>query len=424
MKKESICVYGGYTPKSGDTNVAPLCVSTTYAYDTPEQMAHLFDVPKDGHIYSRISNPTVCVLEQKVAELEGGVGAMACASGMSATTLAILTVANAGDNIISLSTIYGGTFNLFSTTLPKLGIEVRFVAPESSDEEIERLIDGRTKMFFSETLANPAMVVFDFERYSRLCKKYGILLAVDNTIATPILVRPFDFGANVVIHSSTKYLDGHAVCVGGLIVDGGNFDFRNNARYTDFVTPDSSYHGVIYVDEGGPAAYILKARMQYMRDLGACMSPFNAFLTNLGTETLALRMGKHSKNALAVAAALKSHSKIEWVKYCGLPEDVNYALATKYFSGGFSGMVSIGIKGGRAAAADFIRNLKLIRQLTHIADIRSCVLHPASTTHRQLSSEGLASCGISDNLVRLSIGVEAVEDILIDIHQALDKIKE
>lgn len=422
MKKESICVYGGYTPKSGDCNVTPLCVNTTYAYDTPEEMAHLFDVPKDGHIYSRISNPTVSVLEQKITELEGGVGALACASGMAATTLAVMTVANAGDNILAYSTIYGGTFNLFKTTLPKFGIEVRFVTPDMSDEEIKKLIDDKTKMFFAETIANPAMVVFDFDRYSALCKKHKILLVIDNTIATPALVCPFDYGANVVIHSSTKYLDGHAVCVGGIIVDGGNFEFSNNPRYKDFVEPDESYHGVVYVEEGGAAAFILKARMQYMRDIGACMSPFNAFLTNLGTETLAVRMEKHSKNALEVAKALKKHPKIEWVKYCGLETDDNHVLATKYFKGGFSGMVSVGIKGGRDAAADFIRHLKLIRQLTHIADIRSCVLHPASTTHRQLSKEGLIDCGISENFVRISVGIEAVEDILADIYQALDKL--
>lgn len=422
MKKESICVYGGYTPGNGDPNVAPLCVSTTYAYDTPEAMAHLFDVPKDGHIYSRISNPTVSVLEQKITELEGGVGALACASGMAATTLAVMTVANAGDNIISFAAIYGGTYNLFSTTLPKFGIEVRFVTPDTSDEEIEKLIDEKTKMFFAETVANPAMTVFDFARYSALCKKHGLLLVIDNTIATPILVRPFELGGNIVIHSSTKYLDGHAVCVGGLIVDGGNFEFRGNKRYTDFNVPDESYHGVVYVDEGGAAAYILKARMQYMRDIGACMSSFHAFLTNLGTETLALRMDKHSKNALEVATALKKHPKIEWIRYSGLPDDSNHLLAAKYFKGGFSGMVSFGIAGGKAAAADFIRKLKLIRQLTHIADIRSCVLHPASTTHRQLSAEDLKACGITENLVRLSVGIEAVEDILADIYQALDKL--
>lgn len=416
---ETICLHGGYEPKSGETNVFPICMTTTYAYDTPEEMAHLFDVPKDGHIYTRISNPTTGVFEAKMTELEGGVAAMACSSGVAATALAVMTVANAGDNIISFSTIYGGVYNLFKVTLKKYGIDVRFITPDMSDSEIEKLIDNRTKMFFAETIANPAMVAFDFERYSKLCKKHQLLLAVDNTLATPILVRPLDFGANIVIYSTTKYLDGHAVSVGGLIVDGGNFQFRNNPRYPDFNTPDDSYHGVIYVDEGGPAAYILKARMQLMRDFGACMSPFNAFLTNLGLETLHLRMERHSSNALAVVNALKNNPNIDWIKYPSLENDKYHNIASKYFKKGYSGMVVIGIKGGREKATDFIRNLKLIRQLTHIADSRTCVLHPASTTHRQLSEQDLIDCGITENLVRISVGLESAEDIISDIEQAL-----
>lgn len=423
MKKlDTICLHGGNDVKSGDCNVFPICMSTTYAYDTPEEMAHLFDVPKDGHIYTRISNPTTNVFETKMAELEGGVASMACSSGIGATTLAILTVCQAGDNILSMSTIYGGTYNLFKVTLAKLNIEVRFVTPDMTDEEIEKLIDDKTKMFFGETIANPGMVAFDFERYSKICKANKLLLTIDNTLATPVLVRPFDFGANIVIHSTTKYLDGHAVSVGGLIVDGGNFEFRDNPRYPDFNEPDESYHGVVYVDEGGPAAYILKARMQMMRDIGACMSPFNAFLTNLGTETLHLRMERHSSNALAVAKKLSENENIEWVKYPGLETDKYHDIANRYFSNGqFSGMLVVGIKGGRAKAADFIRNLKMIRQLTHIADSRTCVLHPATSTHRQLSEQDLIDCGISHNLVRISIGLEAVEDILADIEQALAK---
>lgn len=423
MKKESICLFGGYTPKSGEPNVTPIVASTTYAYDTPEEMAHLFDVPKDGHIYSRISNPTVCVLEQKVAALEGGAGAMACSSGQSAALLTVLNVANAGDNIIAFSTIYGGTFNLLNVTLRKQGIETRFVSSDMSDSEIESLIDDKTKLFFAETIANPAMVVFDFDRFVPICRKHGILLAIDNTLATPILVQPFSYGANVVIHSTTKYLDGHAVSVGGIIVDGGNFEYRGNLRYTDFYTADDSYHGVVYVDEGGAAAFVLKARMQYMRDIGACMSPFNAFLTNLGTETLHLRMQRHSENAMTIAKYLSANPKVEWIKYAGLPADSNYKTASKYFHGGFSGMVCFGVKGGRAAAADFIRNLNMIRQVTHIADCRTCVLHPASTTHRQLNDTDLVKCGISDNFIRLSVGIEAVEDTIADIEQALNKIK-
>lgn len=423
MKKnlDTICLHGGYEPKSGETNVFPICMSTTYAYDTPEEMAHLFDVPKDGHIYTRISNPTTSVFEAKIAELEGGVAALAASSGIAATAMAVMTVANAGDNIISFSTIYGGVYNLFKVTLKKYGIEVRFVTPDMTDKQIEALIDSKTKMFFAETIANPGMVAFDFDRYSAICKKYKLLLAIDNTLATPILVRPLDFGANIVIYSTTKYLDGHAVSVGGLIVDGGNFEFRGNSRYPEFNIPDDSYHGIVYVDEGGPAAYILKARMQMMRDFGACMSPFNAFLTNLGTETLHLRMDRHSTNALAVAKALQNNPYIEWVKYPGLTSDKYHKTASKYFKKGYSGMVVIGIKGGKAKAADFIRNLEMIRQLTHIADSRTCVLHPASTTHRQLSEQDLIDCGISENLIRLSIGLEDSGDIIADIEQALKK---
>lgn len=413
------CVQAGYNPKSSEPNVMPINMSTTFRYETTEEMAHLFDVPKDGHIYTRISNPTTCMFEEKIAALEGGVGAMACSSGMAAELLAVLTVANAGDNIIALSTLYGGTYNLFKVTLKKMGIEARFFTPDSANEEIEKLIDDRTKMVYGETVANPAMVVFDFDRYSAICKRHGILLCIDNTLATPILVKPFKLGANVIIHSTTKYLDGHAVSVGGAIVDGGNFNYLNNPRYKDFYTPDETYHGTVYTKEGGAAAYILKARMQYMRDLGTTMSPFNAFITNLGTETLALRMREHSNNALAVAEFLAGHSAVEWVRYPGLKNDKYHVLGEKYFEGGFSGMLVFGIKGGKEKGAKFIDNLKMIRQLTHIADVRSCVLHPASTTHRQLSDSDLVACGINANLIRLSIGIEDVSDIISDIDQAL-----
>lgn len=423
MNKDTQCVQAGYTPKNGDPRVLPLYQSTTYYYETPEQLAHLFDVPKDGHIYSRISNPTVAALEAKVTELEGGVGAMACAAGLAAETLAVLTLCNAGDNFLCSAEVYGGTFNLFNITLRKLGIECRFFAPEATASEIEKLIDGKTKFIYGETLANPAMTVLDFDKVSGVCKKNGLVFMVDNTLATPCLVRPFEFGANIVVHSSTKYLDGHAQAVGGVIVDGGNFEFAGNPRYTDFYTPDESYHGTVYVKEGGRAAFILKARMQYMRDIGANMSPFNAYITNLGTETLHLRMKRHSENALAVAQALSKHPAVLWVKYAGLPTDSNYALAKKYFNGGFSGMVTFGIKGGKQNAVQFIKNLKLFKQVTHIADVRSCVLHPASTTHRQLSESELKSCGISDNLVRLSCGIEDTKDVVADVVSALDALK-
>lgn len=422
MKFDTKCVQTGYTPKNGDPRVLPLYQSTTYYYETPDELAHLFDSPKCGHIYSRISNPTVSAFEEKVTALEGGVGAMACASGQSATMFAVMTVANKGDNIIAMSTIYGGTVNLFAVTFPKFGVEVRFVTPESTDEEIETLIDDRTKMFFGETIANPAMVVLDFDRYAAICKKHGIVFAVDNTLATPALVRPFEHGADVIVHSTTKYLDGHAQCVGGLVVDSGKFCWKDNPRYTDFYTPDESYHGTVYIEEGGEAAYILKARMQYMRDIGAIMSPFNAYLSNLGTETLHLRMARHSSNAKALAEALVTNDKIEFVRYPSLPSDKYHALGEKYFKGGFSGMVVCGIKGGKSETVEFMKHLKLFKQVTHVADARSCVLHPASTTHRQLTAEQLVNCGISENLVRLSVGIEDPEDIIADVLNALAEI--
>ncbi|HPD01975.1 MAG TPA: O-acetylhomoserine aminocarboxypropyltransferase/cysteine synthase [Clostridia bacterium] len=422
MKIDTKCVQAGYEPKNGEPRVLPLYQSTTYYYETPEQLAHLFDSPKCGHIYSRISNPTVAAFEEKITALEGGIGAMACSSGQAATLFTVLTVANAGDNIISFSTIYGGTFNLFAVTLKKFGIETRFVTPETPDSEIEKLIDAKTKLIFGETIANPAMTVLDFERCSALAEKHGVLFVVDNTLATPVLVRPLSLGADVVVHSTTKYLDGHAACVGGVIVDGGKFKFLGNPRYQDFYTPDESYHGVVYTEEGGAAAFILKARMQYMRDIGAIMAPFNAYLTNLGTETLHLRMARHSENGLLAAKTLKAHRNVEFVLYPGLEGDKNHALAKKYFSGGYSGMVVFGIKGGRENAVKFIKNLKLFKQVTHIADARSCVLHPASTTHRQLSAEQLAAAGITDGMVRLSCGIEAGEDIAADIISALDNI--
>ncbi len=422
MKISTKCVQTGWNPKSGEPRVLPLYQSTTFAYDTAEEMAFLFDSPKNGHIYSRISNPTNSALETKMAELCGGVGAMTCSSGMAATLLSVLTVANAGDNIIALSTIYGGTYNLFSTTLPKLGINVKIISPELSAEEVEKLIDDRTKMLFGETIANPSIGLLDFEKYAKICNKHQIVFAVDNTLATPVLVRPFEHGANVEIHSTTKYLDGHASAVGGMVVDAGNFKFDGNPRYQDFWTPDESYHGVVYVEEGGSAAFILKARMQYQRDIGAQMSPFNAYITNLGTETLHLRMKAHSENADKLAHAIENHKNVDWVKYPSLDSFADKDSAEKYWTGGFSGMMAVGIKGGRDMASKFISNLKLFKQVTHIADTRSCVLHPATTTHRQLSDSDLIACGITAGLVRLSVGIEDSEDIIADVLNALDSI--
>lgn len=423
MDIQTKCVQSGYEPKNGDPRVLPLYQSTTYVYDTPEQLAKLFDLSENGHIYSRISNPTVAAFEAKINDLEGGVGACACSCGLAAETLAILNVCNSGDNIISLSTIYGGSFNLFNVTLRKYGIDTRFVSPNANYDEIVKLIDDNTKVIFCETLANPNMNIADFELLSSIAKEYGILLMVDNTLATPIICRPFEHGANIIIHSTTKYIDGHASCVGGMIVDGGNFDFAGNPRYPEFNRPDESYHGLVYTSVA-PQSFITKARVQMMRDLGSCMSPFNAYLTNLGAETLHLRMQKHSDNAMLVAEALSKNPKIEWIKYSGLEGDENYDAARKYFCDGLnSGMVVFGIKGDREQVSDFMKALKFIKIVTHIADTRTCVLHPATTTHRQLSSEELVSCGISENLVRLSVGIENPYDIINDLEQALQAIR-
>lgn len=422
MKQDTKCIHSGYEPKSGDPRVLPLFQSTTYAYDTAEHLANLFDLSVSGHIYTRISNPTVDAFEKKIAALEDGVGALACASGLAAETLAILNVAKTGDNIVSLSTIYGGSYNLFKITLPKYGIETRFVSPDATRKEIISLIDDKTKVLYCETIANPAMNIADFDFLSGIAKEYGIILMVDNTLATPVLCNPKKFGANIIIHSTTKYIDGHASCVGGVIVDCGNFDYAGNSRYADFATPDESYHGLVY-NNVAPAAFITKARVQLMRDFGACMSPFNAYLTNLGAETLALRMERHSKNGLAVAKALQNHPKVEWVRYAELNGDKANADYSKYYNGlGSAGMVVCGVAGGREGAARFMEGLKLFKIATHVADARSCVLHPATTTHRQLSDADLAAAGVSDNLVRISVGIEDTEDVVNDILVALQSV--
>ena len=358
-KFDTKCVQAGYTPANGESRVIPIVQSTTFAYDTPEEMGELFDLKKAGYFYTRISNPTSEGLERKVAELEGGSMAITAASGMSAITLTMLNILNAGDNFISATTIYGGTFNLFNITLRRLGIDCRFVTNETSAEEIESLIDENTKAIFLETIANPAGIVADFAKFSAIAEKYGILLIVDNTIATPALCRPIEFGANIVVHSSTKYLDGHATSVGGIVVDGGNFVFKGNPRYPLFNTPDESYHGIVFAD-AGKTAFGFRLRAVVNRDIGAIISPFNAFLTNLGCETLHLRMPKHSSNALALAKAMKEHPAVEWVKYASLPGDADYERAQKYLDGGMAaGMVSFGIKGGREAASVFQKQLKL-----------------------------------------------------------------
>ena len=420
-KQDTICVQGGYSPKSGESRIPPIVQSTTFAYDSTQAMADLFDLKADGYFYTRLANPTVAAFEGKVAALEGGVAGIGCASGMSAILLMALTLCGSGDNIVSSAAIYGGSFNLFAVTLPKLGIQTRFFDPDDSAEDIEKLIDDKTKLIFTETVANPSIKIIDFEKIANIAQKHGIVYADDNTLATPVLCKPFDWGVNVVVHSSSKYLDGHAAALGGVIVGGGNFDFKGNKRYASFNEPDESYHGLVYADL--PAAqFATKCRAQMMRDLGAIMSPQNAFLSWLGCDTLALRMERHSSNAAKAAAYLSKHPKIDWVLHASLPDNKYHALAQKYMPNGTGGMLSFGIKGDVKQAAKFMEALQLITQETHVADARSCILHPASTTHRQLTPEELKAAGVPENLVRLSVGIEHPDDIIADLEQALAKI--
>lgn len=421
MKKSTICVQEGYDPKTGDPRVTPIYQSTTFYYETANELANLFDLKTSGFFYSRLSNPTCDVLEKKVASLEKGTMAIAASSGQSASLLTVLNVCHAGDNIISSSCIYGGTYNLFAVTLEKYGIHTRFVSPTASYDEIAKNIDDKTRLIFGETIANPALVVLDFDVFAKVAKDFQLLFVVDNTLASPYLCNPKDFGANVVVHSSTKYLDGHAVAVGGLVVDLGNFNFKGAKRYPDFNIPDESYHGLVYADLKD-TAFAIKIRAQLIRDLGCVMSPMNAFLTQLGCETLALRMERHVKNAALVAHFLVNHPKIEWVKHPSIETDPGYKLALKYMPNGVTGMMSFGVKGGKEKALAFMENLKLGKIVTHVADVRTCVLHPASTTHRQLSDEALIEAGITPNLIRLSVGIEDPDDIISDLAQALEAI--
>ena len=418
-KLDTICVQGGYKPGNSEPRTLPIYQSTTYKYDSADHLGDLFDLKADGHMYSRISNPTLACVEDKIAEMEGGVGAMLVSSGQAANLTAVLNITSAGQNIISLASIYGGTVNLFAVTLKKMGIEVRFATPDMTDEEIEAMMDENTRLLFGETVANPALVVFDIERYAKLAHKHDMPLVVDNTFATPVLCRPFEYGCDIVTHSTTKYMDGHATVVGGCIVDSGKFDWSVGGRYPELTTPDDSYHGVVYTESFGPAAYVTKARVQMLRDMGNTMSPMAAFLLNLGLETLALRMERHCANALAVAKFLQNHECVDWVDYPLLPGNSQYDLAKKYLPKGACGVISVGIKGGRAAATKFLDNLKLLNIVVHVADARSCALHPASTTHRQLTEEQLNACGVKPEQVRLSIGIENIEDILADLDQAL-----
>ena len=417
---DTLCVQAGWKPETGESRIPPIVQSTTFFYGDSQVMADLFDLKRDGFFYTRLANPTVEVLEKKVAALEGGAYGIGCASGMSAILLTAMTLCEAGDNIVTSSEIYGGTFNLFSTTLKKFGIEARFFDADAPAAEIEALIDDKTKFVFGETVSNPTIVVLDFDKISGICKKHGVLFIVDNTLATPVLCRPLDLGADIVVHSTSKYMDGHAAALGGMIVDGGKFPFKGNPRYPAFNLPDESYHGLIYADL--PVAFGTKCRAQMMRDTGAIMSPQNAFLTILGSDTLALRMERHSRNAEKIAAYLEKHPKIEWVRYSSLPSDPHHTLAQKYLPKGTGGMMSFGIRGTAKDCARFMEHLKIATQETHVADVRSCVLHPASTTHRQLTDEQLVQAGIAPNLVRLSVGIEDADDLIADLAQALETV--
>ncbi len=421
FKPETLCVQAGWTPKKGEPRVLPIYQSTTFKYDTSEQMARLFDLEDNGYFYTRLQNPTNDAVAAKIAALEGGVAAMLTSSGQAANFYAIFNICEAGDHFISSSAIYGGTFNLFSVTLKKLGIEVTFINPDASEEEIEAAIRPNTKALFGETVSNPSLDVLDIEKFARVAHRNGMPLIIDNTFPTPINCRPFEWGADIIVHSTTKYMDGHATSVGGVIVDSGNFDWDAHARkYPGLCTPDESYHGLTYTKAFGKMAFITKATAQLMRDLGSIQSPQNAFLLNLGLETLHLRMPRHCENALKVAQYLQNEPRVAWVNYCDLPGNKYYDLAKKYMPNGSCGVISFGLKGGRDESIKFMDSLKFVAIVTHVADARTCVLHPASHTHRQLSDEQLIEAGVRPDLIRLSVGIENVDDIIDDIKQALD----
>lgn len=420
-KFETKCLHAGYTPGNGEPRVVPIVQSTTYCFDSTDHIAALFDMPTE-YMYSRFANPTSDAVEKKIAALEGGVGAMLTSSGQAASLLSILNLCHAGDSFIAASTIYGGTVNLFAVTLKKLGIECIWVDSSASEEEIQAAFKPNTKAVFGETLANPALVVFDIEKFASIAHKNGVPLIVDNTFATPYLCRPFEFGADIVIHSTTKYMDGHALQVGGVIVDGGTFDWAQSGKFPEFTEPDESYHGVVYTRDFGNMAYIIKARMQLMRDFGCYPAAHSAFLLNLGLETLSVRMKQYCENAMQVAAMLEKAPQVESVSYPGLPSSPDHELAKKYLPLGCSGVITFSIKGGRQNAVKFMDSLQLASNVVHVADIRTCVLHPASATHRQLTDEQLIAAGIDAGMIRLSVGLENVDDIIADIQQALNQI--
>ncbi len=423
FSRETLCVQAGWTPKKGEPRVLPIYQSTTFKYDTSDQMAKLFDLEESGYFYTRLQNPTNDAVAAKITALEGGVAGMLTSSGQAASFYAIFNICSAGDHFVSASTIYGGTFNLFAVTLHKLGIEVTFVDQDASEEEIAKAFRPNTKALFAETIANPGLAVLDIEKFARIAHGQGVPLIIDNTFATPINCRPFEWGADIVIHSTTKYMDGHATSVGGAIVDSGNFDWEAYGdKFPGLTQPDESYHGLTYTKAFGKGAYITKATVQLMRDLGSIQSPQNAFLLNLGLETLHLRVPRHCENALKVAQFLQQDSRIAWVHYSGLKGDKYYELGQKYLPNGSCGVLTFGIKGGREASIRFMDNLQLTAIVTHVADARTSVLHPASHTHRQLNDEQLIAAGVQPDLIRFSVGIENVDDIIADIEQALDKM--
>lgn len=421
LNPETICVQGGWQPKKGEPRQLPIYQSTTFKYETSDQMARLFDLEDSGYFYTRLQNPTNDVVAQKICDLEGGYAAMLTSSGQAASFYSVFNICESGDHFISSCNIYGGTFNLFAVTMKKLGIECTFVNPDASEEELQKAFRPNTKCVFGETIANPALAVLDIEKFARLAHRNGVPLIVDNTFPTPINCRPFEWGADIVTHSTTKYMDGHAAQVGGAIIDSGNFDWlANKDKFPGLCTPDDSYHGLVYAEKFGKGAYITKATAQMMRDLGSIPSPMNCFILNLGLETLHLRMQRHCENALKVAKWLKNNDKVAWVNYSGLEGDKYYELAQKYLPNGGCGVLSFGLKGGRDASIRFMDSLQFISIVTHVADARSCVLHPASHTHRQLTEEQLIEAGIAPDLIRFSVGIENADDIIADLQQAMD----
>lgn len=425
MKKETICIQSGWKPKNGEPRILPIYQSTTYKYETSEQMGRLFDLEESGYFYTRLQNPTNDFVAEKICELEGGVAAMLTSSGQAANYYAVFNICECGDHVVMSSTVYGGTFNLLTVTMKKMGIECTVVDPDLSEDELNKAFRSNTKCVLAETIANPALVVLDIEKFARVAHAHQVPLIVDNTFPTPINCNPFTWGADIVTHSTTKYMDGHAMTVGGAIVDSGNFDWSAYPdKYPGLCTPDESYHGVTYTEKFGKAAYITKATAQLMRDLGSIQAPQNAFLLNVGLETLPLRMERHCFNAQKTAEFLESHEKVAWVNYPGLQSNKYYDLAQKYMPNGTCGVISFGLKGGRKAAEQMMDELKLAAIVTHVADARTCVLHPASHTHRQMNDEQLKEAGVAPDLIRLSVGIENVEDIIQDLEQALDAISD